>query len=428
MRSKPVQFVEKKVYATAVLILNGIHVQMKFQLENIWQYIGILVLLFGSLIIYSLSTEFREGVIGGKRQIIQHKDLLTLTKLIFRLAFFHHKTWILTIRKHKTCRTPAGKTKGRADRIAIIVLIVYILFFLNSGALFWLMPQTNLWGFDRMYKIPNLDFIPYAGKYLYFVSVCWNSQHLFISAWFYSVYGLIGLAGLNKVVDVWFPHSEKAKLVRAVILDDKDLPDDYQSIMQLNRDQVRVRYIGHSISGKVFVDKKKEISDGVGHEVNIRLGNYGEIYITFGEKFRQAPSKWKEDGRKLVLERTEDQEYEGYTYAFRTNNKYVPDELKIGHCTDPEDTLKTYARGHSNVRFILLVPESKYFNENIVKSTLTRAGLKLQSQDGRKGGGEFFKECDKLYRILKTMLDRLPEDAIKASVIPEGIQEAFAED
>lgn len=384
------------------------------RIENPWQYVGILLLLFGTAIVYTLFTDQVVYEVNGRKQIKKRFKFGSLLRLLFN----HTGTWILTIRKHKTCRMPPGK----ADPLAVKVLIIYFLFFLNSGQLLYVLSllyeHINLWEFQRL-GLPNLEFVPYVGKHLLLISWCWNFEHPYISIWFNAIYVVLGLAGLNKTVDIWFTHSQKAKLVQAVILDDKDLPNNYDSIVQLNRDQVRVCYTGHSICGDVFVSKKKEISDGVGHEVDIQLGRYGEIYVTFGSPFRQVKPKgeWKQQEHRLVLKRPEDSKYEGFTYAFRTYAIHVGKHvLKIGKCTDPEATLKAYRRGTPHLKkFVLLVRQSRNFNESLVHENLKKYWV--QSKDGRGGDGEFFEDCDAMWLIIRDMLKQLPkEDLIE---VPE---------
>ncbi len=311
------------------------------------------------------------------------------------------------IRKHHVCHR---SWNGRG----IFALLLVIWLFLNIGNLVLLFPNYNFFKFNKELTLRS----PFGSKYLSAISIPYSSN-IAVTIGFYAWYAPLLLTNLNKLSDKLFPHSEKAKLVRDVILDDKDLPDNYKGIWQINNKQVLVDYSGHSLNGQIFLAKRDKIAGGVKcNDLGIDASEAGYVLITFGKM-----PEWKQDGRRLVLERENGkhkaEERPLYVYAVRTY-RILPNgnnEIKIGKTVDPKKTLSTYGRINSNPKFILLVRATETFNENTIHNALE--DFYVSPADGRLG--EFYEECEKSLLILRNMLLSVPENILEESILPEGI-------
>jgi len=243
---------------------------------------------------------------------------------------------------------------------------------------------------------------------------------LFVSKWFitvgfYSWYAPLMLANLNKLADKLFPHSELAVLVAKIILRDKELPDEYRSVAQLAPNVVEIDYTGNPNNGIPFVVEKDNIAKGAGYRfatVDHRT-TPGKVRITFSNSPKIA------FGTNGKAEVTESRPL--YLYGIRTG-RVLPNgdnEIKIGHTINPKQAQSDYGRGNSDPRFILLVQETETFNEKSVHSALI--DYYQEPADGNRG--EFYQECAELWKIVRNMLKKEPEEIVKSSILPEGIFE-----
>lgn len=297
--------------------------------------------------------------------------------------------------KHRVCHK---QINGKG----IFALILVSWLFLNIGNLVLAFPKYNLFKFNKEIALRA----PFGNKYLSAISIPYNSNW-FITAGFYGWYAPLLLTNLNKLSDKLFPHSEKARLVRNAVMAEKDLPDNYRAITQINENQVRIDYTGNPTDITAFVIHKRVLSEGCEHELDIQPDRkYGKAIITFKSPYRYNPGDWRKEKNGLVKGKK-------LSFIYITpNGEKLPDGrrvLKAGETTDLDRTLVTYGRGIRNPYYIVAIPQVNGLNQSSLFKTLDDYRLPRRPD---KEGGEFFVEDDGLYDRLDKIIDNLPPEVI----------------